>query len=49
MKVLDWLTMTKLGQLCDALGTDPATLLDALHGTPHELSRRDSQSVTQGS
>jgi len=33
--MFDWLTMTRLGELADALNMHPADLLDALCGSEH--------------
>ena len=30
--MFQWLTMSRLGELCDALGLHPADLFDALNG-----------------
>jgi len=45
--MFDWLTMTRLGEIADALGVHPAALFDAFHGSGNEFLRCNSERVAQ--
>ena len=43
---VDWMTVGRLGDLADALGVHPASLWNALHGSPEEIGGREVERVS---
>lgn len=41
--MLEWLTVSHIGELADALGVRPAVLVDALDRPAHEFGRGDAK------